>query len=93
MDLLEGAINLILKLFSLGLFISIILNWIDHPSVAQAKRWLNGFYDIFLDPLRRVIKPIPIRARYVEPVEIDITPGILLLLVLIVIRPFLLLVF
>ncbi len=87
LDLLRKSVSLTLKFFALGLFITILLNWFRPIAWAGFQRHLNRFYDIFLDPLRRYIKPIKLFPS--APVALDLAPLVLLLLIWLIIHPFL----
>lgn len=87
MNELRNMVELVIKAFALGLFVTIILNWVAAESLAEARRKLNKFYDIFLEPIRRYIKPV--RFSPSAPVGLDLSPLILLALVWWFIHPFL----
>lgn len=83
---LRELVDLAIKLFALGLFITIILNWFSSPSAHHVQRLLNQFYDIFLNPIRRYVKPV--RVSQEAPVGLDLAPLILLLAIWILVHPF-----
>ena len=88
MGMLRELVDLLLRLFALGLFINIILNWLlDHPPTGPRKR-LNQAYEYFLKPIRRYVKPLKLSPS--APAGLDLSPLILLLLVWWAIHPFLL---
>jgi uncharacterized protein YggT (Ycf19 family) len=82
-DLIDGAI----RLFALGLFVSVVLNWIlTNPSNSFRKQ-LDRFYEPFLKPIRRYIKPVKLSPT--APVGMDLSPLVLLLGIWWAIHPFL----
>ena len=86
MNELRNMIELVIKAFAFGLFVTIIFNWVAAESLSEPRRNLNKFYDIFLDPIRRYIKPV--RFSPSAPVGLDLSPLILLALVWWFIHPF-----
>ena len=84
---IRQVIDLVVKAFALGLFISIILDWMNPAGLREMQAFLNRFYDRFLDPIRRYVRPIKFFRG--APVGLDLAPLILLLLVWWIIHPFL----
>ena len=80
-------IDLLIKAFALGLFVSILLGWFEIPSLRKIQRILDAFYDVFLDPIRRYVRPVRFGASSL--VGLDLAPLILLLLVWWLMHPFL----
>ncbi len=87
MSELRQLIDLLLRIFALGLFITVILNLVVTNPPNKFHKQLNAFYDRFLNPLRRSIKPVKLSAS--APSGIDFTPLILLVLVWWAVHPFL----
>jgi uncharacterized protein YggT (Ycf19 family) len=87
MSPLRNIAELLIKAFAFGLFVTIVLNWIDVFALAEAKRYLNKFYDIFMDPIRRYIKPV--RFGPSAPMGLDLAPLVLLTLIWWIVYPFL----
>lgn len=81
------TVDLLIKLFAFGLFVSIILNWVDVYGLRKVQRMLNRIYDIFLNPIRRYVRPI--RLSPSAPVGLDLAPLVLLFLIWWLIHPFL----
>ncbi|MCL5097235.1 MAG: YggT family protein [Candidatus Omnitrophica bacterium] len=90
-ETIRWILDLVIKLFELGLFATIVLNWLNPPSLFAIQRRLNQLYDHFLNPIRRYIRPI--RFFRSAPVGLDLSPLILLLLIWWLIYPFLMWVF
>ncbi|MCF7668850.1 MAG: YggT family protein [Verrucomicrobia bacterium] len=84
---LRALVDLVIKLFELGLFITIILNLFSPPSLYRVQCRLNAFYDFFLNPIRRHIRPFKITPS--SPASLDLAPIILLLIVWLLVHPFL----
>jgi len=87
MTSLRLAADFVIKAFAFGLFVTIILNWVDVYAFVEAKRHLNRFYDIFLEPIRRYVKPVKMAPS--APIGLDLAPLVLLALVWWFIHPFL----
>ena len=87
MEGIRGFIDLLLRLFALGLFLSIVLDWILSRPPSGFRRQLNRFYEIFLQPVRRFIKPLKLSPR--APAGLDLSPLLLLFLVWWFVHPFL----
>lgn len=87
MSPLRSAADFVIKAFAFGLFVTILLNWVDAYPLIEAKRQLNKFYDLFLEPIRRYIKPVKLAPS--APVGLDLAPLVLLALVWWFIHPFL----
>ena len=87
MELIRDLVDAALRLFALGLFVSVLLNWIlSHPATGFRKQ-LDGFYEPFLKPIRRYLKPVKLSPN--APVGMDLSPLVLLLAVWWAIHPFL----
>ena len=80
-------IDFLIKAFALGLFVSILLGWFEIPSLRKIQRILDAFYGVFLDPIRRYVRPVRFGASSL--VGLDLAPLILLLLVWWLMHPFL----
>ena len=91
MDTLRKLVDLFLRLFALGLVASIVLNWISPLRLRWIQGKLNSFYDIFLNPIRRYVKPVRLGGS--APVGLDLAPLILLLLIWWIFHPLLMWVF
>ena len=84
---LRHTLDLLIKLFALGLFMTMLLSWFDAYPLRKVQRLLNRFYDIFLNPIRRYVRPI--RLGPSAPVGLDLAPLILLFLLWWLVHPFL----
>lgn len=87
MSPLRDIIDILLRLFALGLFVSILLGWILNDPATGFRKHLDAFYEPFLKRIRRYVKPFKISPS--APAQIDPSPFILLLLIYCVIHPFL----
>jgi len=82
-------IDVLLRVFTFGLFFRMVLSWIQ-PSAARLRPvalYLDRVYEPILRPLRRVIKPIKIGAH--PPTTLDVSPVVLLLGLWWIVHPFL----
>ena len=87
MGLLWKMVDVALRFFALGLFVSTLLNWmLSTPSKGFRKR-MSDFYNLFLNPIRRCIKPVKLSPS--APAGIDLSPIVLLLFVWLGVHPFL----
>lgn len=84
---LRAALDLGLKLFALGLLLTVLLNWFNPPSLRAAQQWLNRCYERFLGPIRRHVRPFKLTRS--APAAIDLAPLLLLLLIWLFLHPFL----
>lgn len=84
---LRAVVDLGLKLFALGLFVTVLLNWFNPPQVRAAQQWLNRFYERFLNPIRRHARPFKLSRS--APAAINLAPLLLLLFVWLFLHPFL----
>lgn len=84
---LRAVVDLGLKLFALGLLVTVLLNWFHPPSLRAVQQGLNRFYDCFLNPIRRHVRPFKLSRS--APAAIDLAPLLLLLLVWLFLHPFL----
>ena len=87
MHSLASLVDLLLKLFALGLFVRAVLSWITLSQARKAEQYLDHLYGPFLKPLRRAIKPLHLNTT--PPSAIDFSPLVLLLVVWWLIHPFL----
>lgn len=87
----QQLVSVVVKAFALGLFITIVLNWLNPPRMTDLQGFLNRFYDVFLNPIRRYVRPI--RMFRDAPVGLDLAPLVLLALIWWIIHPFLMWVF
>lgn len=85
--LLRHSVDLLIRLFALGLFINIVLSWLNIPSLRGLQQVLDEFYGLFMAPIRRHIRPFRISPS--APVSLDPAPLILLVVVWWLIHPFL----
>ncbi len=86
MGLVGDLAGLVLRLFALGLFASWFLDLVLSRPPGRLRRLLSGFYAPFLDPIRRVIRPVRILPG---SVAVDFSPLILILFIWLVLHPFL----
>lgn len=86
-----ALVDLLVRAFTLGLIVRVILSWIGAAKTHGVVIFLNKVYEPFLVPMRRVIKPIPLSTS--PPTALDLTPLVLLLVVGWVLHPLLLWVF
>lgn len=84
---LRTLVDLAIKLFALGLFAAILLEWFAPPGLHGLTTTLKGFYERFLAPIRRHVRPF--RLSRSAPAAIDPAPWLLLLLLWWIIHPFL----
>ncbi|NBQ67636.1 MAG: YggT family protein [Nitrosomonadaceae bacterium] len=91
MKFLATLIDLLLRAFTLGLVVRVILSWVGAPKTHGVVKFLDKVYEVFLVPLRRIIKPIPLGTAPVT--LLDLTPLVLLLVVTWILHPLLLWVF
>ena len=84
---LHQFIDFLIKAFAFGLFFSILLGWFEIPALRKIQRALDAFYGVFLDPIRRYVRPVRFGAS--SPVGLDLAPLILLFLVWWLMHPFL----
>jgi uncharacterized protein YggT (Ycf19 family) len=84
-------IDLLLRAFTVGLIVRVILSWVGAPKTHSVVKFLDKVYEVFLVPLRRIIKPIPLGTAPVT--LLDLTPFVLLLVVTWILHPLLLWVF
>lgn len=87
MRFVASLVDLVLKLFTLGLFIRMVLSWVRIGGLYRFERFLDQFYAPFLSPLRRLIRPLPMGGS--PPVALDLAPLVLLLLIWLAVHPFL----
>ncbi|RME91283.1 MAG: hypothetical protein D6766_12100 [Verrucomicrobia bacterium] len=86
-SLLRGLVDVAIKLFALGLFAAMLLEWFAPPGLQRVTAALKAFYERFLAPIRRHVRPF--RLSRSAPAAIDPAPWILLLLVWWIVHPFL----
>ena len=86
-----ALVDLVLRVFVLGLIVRVILNWITASKAHPLVNFLNQVYEPFLTPLRRLIKPIPLNTS--PPAALDLAPLVLVLVVMWILHPLLLWVF
>ena len=87
MGLLWKMVDVALRLFALGLFVSTLLNWMLPPPSKGFRKRMSDFYNLFLNPIRRCIKPVKLFPS--APAGIDLSPIVLLLFVWLGVHPFL----
>lgn len=87
MSLLVKIVDIGIRLFALGLFVYIVLQWVSIPALWRVQRFLERIYEPLLNPIRRCIRPIRIFPD--APGAVDLSPLILLLLLWIFVHPFL----
>lgn len=91
MKTIATLVDLIMRAFMLGLLARVILSWVGAPKAHGVVKFLDKIYEVFLIPMRRIIKPIPVGTS--PPTLLDITPLILLLIVAWILHPMLLWIF
>src|SRR5271166_668366 len=74
---LNRLIYMLFNLYALGLVVYSLLSWFRRPGAERARRWLGPYYLPFLDGLHRAIGPVHVGRRM-----IDLTPGLLLVAIL-----------
>lgn len=84
---IRSLVDVAIKVFALGLFVSIVLNWLNIRALSEVQYFLNRFYDVFLNPIRHYIRPV--RFGSSAPLGLDLSPLILLALIWWLIHPFL----
>ncbi len=84
---LRNSADLLIKLFAFGLFLCIVLNWLNARPLAALQQFLNDLYDVFVEPVRRHIRPIRITPS--APGGLDLAPLVLLFIVWWLVHPFL----
>ena len=72
--LLAQLVDLASSVYALGLFVYAVCIWIRHAQAQAAAKWLKRWYDPFLLPLRKAIKPVTL-----GKMAVDFTPMVLLL--------------
>ena len=80
-------VDMAIRLFALGLFVYIVLQWMSVPRLWKVQRFLERIYEPLLNPIRRCIRPVRIFPD--APGAIDLSPLILLLLLWLFVHPFL----
>ncbi len=61
----------IVRVFTFGLVVRVILSWVKAPGADKFKAALDKIYEPALKPLRKAIKPIPLNTK--PPSFLDIT--------------------
>ena len=84
MGLIGELASLVLRLFCLGLFLSVLLDLFRPGPPGPLRSGMTRFYDRFLNPLRRWIPPIPLSSSTIDP-----SPLILILFIWLCLEPFL----
>lgn len=69
-----ALLDLIVRIYSLGLLIFVFLGWFNSPQTAAARRWLSRYYEPVLIRIRQHVKPLQMGAGLV-----DISPAIFLI--------------
>ncbi len=87
MGTLRDLVDFILRFFALGLFVSVVLNWIMTNPAHGFRKLLDRIYEPFLKPIRRYVKPVKLSPT--APVGMDVSPLVLLLLIWWAVHPFL----
>jgi uncharacterized protein YggT (Ycf19 family) len=88
MKFLATLVDLLLRAFTLGLVVRVILSWVGAPKTHSVVKFLDKAYEVFLVPLRRIIKPIPVGTA--PTTLLDLTPLVLLMVVTWILHPLLL---
>ncbi len=88
---IRDIIDFTLRIFALGLFVSVVLNWILTSPANGFRKQLDKCYEPFLKPIRRYIKPIKLSPG--APVGMDLSPLVLLIAIWWAVHPFLMWVF
>lgn len=86
MGLLRELVDLIIRLFALGLFVSVVLDWIMSGPAVGFRRRLDQLYEPFLKPIQRYVRPIKLSPT--APTGIDLSPLVLLLAIYWLVHPF-----
>ena len=84
-------IDVAVRLFALGLFMRVVLTWVQLKPANPVVKYLDRIYNPLLAPLRKVVKPISLKTN--PPSALDITPLLLLLMIWGFVHPFLMWVF
>jgi uncharacterized protein YggT (Ycf19 family) len=84
---LRDIVEVVLKLFSLGLFVRVMLSWVKLPMTQKVEKYLDRFYFPFLTPVRKAIKPIQLNTT--PPFQVDLSPIVVLLVIWWLVYPFL----
>jgi uncharacterized protein YggT (Ycf19 family) len=79
MTQIARIVDVLIRLFALGLFVRMFLGWIAPAGLAlrPVMLYLDKVYEPVLRPLRRIIKPVKLNLN--PPTSIDLSPLILLL--------------
>jgi uncharacterized protein YggT (Ycf19 family) len=85
MRTLASAVDVLVRIFALGLFVHCLLSWVGVTK--RLRERLEKVYAPFLNPIRKVIKPVELKTS--PPTLLDIAPLLLMLLVWWFVRPFL----
>lgn len=86
-DLTDACI----KLFTLGLFVRVVMSWLKTPTTSKAAVFLDRIYGPCLAPIKKTIKPLQLKTS--PPTQVDLSPVVLILLLVVLVRPFLMWVF
>lgn len=69
-----ALLDLIVRIYSLGLLILVVLGWFGSPQTDAARRWLSRYYEPVLAKLRQHVKPVQMGSGMV-----DFSPAIFLI--------------
>lgn len=76
---LTYLVRMLFSVYLLGLLTLVLAGWIQHPVSDRIKHFLNPFYSPFLTALSKHFRPVPMGS-----VNVDITPWLLFVLVMVV---------
>ncbi|MSU32179.1 MAG: YggT family protein [Pedosphaera sp.] len=78
MTQIARVFDLLIKLFTFGLFVRMFLSWITPAGSAlkPAMLYLDKVYEPILRPIRRIVKPIKLNLN--PPSSLDLSPLLLL---------------
>ena len=69
-----ALLDLIVRIYSLGLLILVVLSWFSSSQTDAARRWLSRYYEPVLAKIRLHIKPVQVGAGLV-----DFSPAVFLI--------------
>jgi len=69
-----SLLDLVVRIYSLGLLIFVVLGWFNSPQTDAARRWLSRYYEPVLARIRQHIKPVQMGAGLV-----DFSPAVFLI--------------
>lgn len=69
-----ALLDLIVRIYSLGLLILVVLGWFSSSQTDAARKWLSQYYEPVLAKIRQHIKPVQVGAGLV-----DFSPAVFLI--------------